>query len=162
MLYSMFGQANFLLFFSFLLIQSLYRCCLLGRPPIENTIPLPMVLCCQDRGRPTAWLSCTSTPSVQKPQSLTFKKNKLQQKQEPLTSDKNNCVMCYLYFKWFNYVWKPSRGIKLITINPLYTVFRLVLCRFYLGCTVQGCHVALSLVLIFLIIFNPCYYVSII
>lgn len=31
---------------------SLYRSCLLERPPTENTIPLPMVLCCQDRERP--------------------------------------------------------------------------------------------------------------
>lgn len=42
-----------LFFPSFLL--SLCRSCLQERPPTENTIPLPMVLCCQDRERPLAW-----------------------------------------------------------------------------------------------------------
>lgn len=34
---------------------SLCRSCSLERPPTENTIPRPMVLCCQDRERPLAW-----------------------------------------------------------------------------------------------------------
>lgn len=94
-------------------LLSSYRSCLLERPPTENTIPLPMVLCCQDRERPLAWLRCTGTWTAQKPQSLIYKIKTI--KKEPLTSEKNiKTVEFILMIKLYL---KHSLGIITLVTN---------------------------------------------